>query len=126
MTDNELIDISEKAQSVAYAPYSGFKVGAALLTSEGKVFTGCNIENSSYGASVCAERTAVYKAVSEGYTDFSAIAVTSSGAGITFPCGICRQVLNEFSPDMRVILCEKGNEPVSFMLSGLLPNAFKL
>lgn len=126
MTDSELIKISQKAQYNAYAVYSGFKVGAALLCQDGKVFTGCNIENSSYGAANCAERTAVFKAVSEGYKKFKAIAITSSEGKLTFPCGICRQVLMEFSPEMKVILCENDRNPISYKLNELLPYAFKL
>ena len=95
MTDSELMTAAEKACGNAYAPYSKFKVGAALLTSDGRVFTGCNVENSSYGAGICAERTAAVKAVSEGAVKFSAIAIANGGGGLTYPCGICRQVLFE-------------------------------
>lgn len=110
----------------AYAPYSKFRVGAALLDDNGNIFTGCNIENASYGACCCAERTAVFKAVSEGSQNFKAIAIVNSGGGETFPCGICRQVLSEFSPDITVIL-EDGNGAVhSYTLSQLLPHSFKL
>ena len=126
MTDKELLTLSGKAREKAYAPYSDFKVGAALLCADGAVFTGCNIENGSYGATVCAERTAIFKAVSEGYDGFSAIAVTSSGGGLTYPCGICLQVLSEFAPDITVILREDGKEPVSHSLNELLPYSFKL
>lgn len=126
MTDKELIEISISAQEFAYAPYSEFKVGAALLCKDGSVYTGCNIENSTYGATNCAERTAVFKAVSEGKRDFSAIAITSSGGGLTFPCGICRQVLSEFSPEMRVILSDKDGNIKTFSLSELIPNSFRI
>lgn len=126
MTDKELIEIAEKAMENAYAPYSNFKVGAALLCSDGTVFTGCNIENASYGAANCAERTAVFKAVSEGRREFSAIAIVSSSGEETFPCGICRQVLAEFSPDIRVILQNKENIPVSYKFQDIMPYIFSL
>lgn len=126
MTDRELIEISKKAQEFAYAPHSKFKVGAALLCRDGSVYTGCNIENATYGATNCAERTAVFKAVSEGKRDFTAIAITSSGKDLTFPCGICRQVLSEFSPEIKVILEDENSELHTFMLSELLPHSFTL
>lgn len=110
----------------SYSPYSDFKVGAALLTVDGKLFTGCNIENATYGATNCAERTAIFKAVSEGYKDFAAIAIVSSGGGLTFPCGICRQVMAEFSPAMLVILEDENNRPAFYTLSELLPCSFTL
>lgn len=126
MTDRELIEISEKVQEFAYVPYSKFKVGAALLCRDGSVYTGCNIENATYGATNCAERTAVFKAVSEGKRDFTAIAITSSGKDLTFPCGICRQVLSEFSPEIKVILEDEKGELHTFMLPELLPHSFTL
>ncbi|MGN1305786.1 MAG: cytidine deaminase [Oscillospiraceae bacterium] len=126
MTDRELIKISKTAQQFAYAPYSKFKVGAALLCNDGSVFTGCNIENATYGATNCAERTAVFKAVSEGKRDFDSIAITSSGDGLTFPCGICRQVLAEFSPDIKIILEDENGEMHTFTLPELLPHSFSL
>lgn len=126
MTDRELIEISKKAQEFAYAPHSKFKVGAALLCRDGSVYTGCNIENATYGATNCAERTAVFKAVSEGKRDFTAIAITSSGKGLTFPCGICRQVLSEFAPEIKVILEDEKGELHTFMLPELLPHSFTL
>jgi len=105
-----LIQKALEAQKFAYAPFSKFYVGAAVLTESGKVFTGCNIENTSFGATNCAERTAIFKAVSEGETKFVAMAVTSSSQAYTFPCGICRQVISEFSPHMDIVLydAEKG------------------
>lgn len=126
MTDRELLEIAKKAMENAYAPYSHFKVGAALLCADGTVFSGCNIENASYGASNCAERTAVFNAVSEGYRDFSAIAIVSSGGGETFPCGICRQVLAEFAPNIRVVLSDKENNPVSCKFQEIMPYIFSL
>lgn len=126
MSDKELLAAADKAMENAYAPYSGFRVGAALLCADGKVFTGCNIENSSYGATNCAERTAVFKAVSEGCRDFAAIAIVSSGGGETYPCGICRQVLGEFSPAIRIILRDSGGAPVSYSFQELMPKFFSL
>lgn len=126
MTDKELLAAAYRAMEYAYAPYSGFKVGAALLCTDGTIFTGCNIENGSYGATNCAERTAIFKAVSEGKRDFSAIAVVSSGGGETYPCGICRQVMGEFSPDIRIILSGSDGEPVSYKFKELLPKFFSL
>lgn len=126
MTDKELIELSEKAKKNAYAPYSHFYVGAALLCADGTVYTGCNIENSTYGATNCAERTAVFKAVSEGHREFTAIAITSSGGGLTFPCGICRQVLAEFSPEIKIILKDKNGEISAFSIGELLPHSFSL
>lgn len=126
MTDKKLLEIADKAMENAYAPYSGFKVGAALLCADGTVFTGCNVENASYGASNCAERTAFFKAVSEGYRDFSAIAVVSSDGGETFPCGICRQVMAEFSPNIRIILRNLENNPSSYSFKEIMPYIFSL
>ncbi len=126
MTDKELLAAAENAMRNAYAPYSDFKVGAALLCADGTVFTGCNIENGSYGATNCAERTAVFKAVSEGHRDFSAIAIVSSGGGETYPCGICRQVIGEFAPHIRVVLQNNGGEPVSYRFEELMPKFFSL
>ena len=122
--NKELVDMAKKAMNYAYSPYSEFKVGAALKSSTGKVFLGCNIENSSYGATNCAERTAIFKAVSEGETEFEAIAIVSSSGKLTFPCGICRQVMSEFFDDDTKILLEENNEIKTFMLKDFLPNAF--
>ena len=91
MDNDILISYAKKAMGNAYAPYSGFSVGAALLSADGEVFTGCNVENSSFGATICAERCAVLKAVSEGCTSFTKIAIVSSSDDLTYPCGICRQ-----------------------------------
>ncbi len=123
MRDEELLEIADRAKENAYAPYSNFRVGAALLTREGKVFTGCNVENSSYGAAICAERSAVSHAVSCGFRDFDAIAIASSGEATVYPCGICRQVLHEFHPDMRVI-CQSEDGHETYRLSELMPKGF--
>ena len=127
VTDFELIKAAEAACEFAYAPYSEFKVGAAILTSDERVFTGCNVENSSYGAAICAERTAAVKAVSEGPVSFSAIAVVNSKGGLTYPCGICRQFLSEFAADdCRVILMDDDGHIVTHSFYELMPNCFKL
>ena len=122
ISDDELVAKAKEAMQFSYSPYSKFKVGAALLASDGRVFTGCNIENASYGATNCAERTAVFKAVSEGATEFSAIAVAAEKA-MPWPCAICRQVLNEFAPNIRVIVVW-GDERAESTLNDLLPHAF--
>ena len=123
LTDEELIALAKRAQENAYAPYSHFRVGAALLGRSGRVYTGCNVENASYGAAVCGERAAVYKAVSEGERDFTRIAVTGSSGEIVYPCGICLQVLAEFSPDIEVLL-GNGSEMRKYKLHELLPHPF--
>ena len=120
-----------EAAGNAYSPYSGFNVGAALLTSDGEVYTGCNIENASYGAALCAERVAVAKAVSDGKRDFSAVAVVGMKDGEisdASPCGICRQVLSEFgSADMKVlVVSDRIGNFNEYTLGELLPRSFKL
>jgi cytidine deaminase len=130
MTDRELVRLALDACENAYAPYSGCRVGAALLTPGGKVYTGCNIENSSFGATVCAERTALFKAVSEGEREFEKIAVAGikEGEDITFyPCGICRQVLSEFCGENFIIISAKSeNDYTANTLGELLKNSFSL
>ncbi len=123
MTYEDLVKMAYEATEHCYVPYSNFKVGAALLTEDGKVFTGCNIECASYGGTNCAERTAVFKAVSEGYKKYKAIAVVGGSHEYTYPCGICRQVLNEFAPDIDVILDNHGQLKV-INLRELLPYSF--
>lgn len=122
MNYNSLIAKAMKAREQAYAPYSHFTVGAALLGKSGRVYTGCNVENASYGLSICAERAAVFKAVSEGERDFKAIAVVTE-KGVT-PCGACRQVLMEFGEDMQVIVANESGEYRVLTLRELLPEAF--
>lgn len=126
MTNKELLSIADKAMEHAYAPYSKFKVGAALLCKDGTIFTGCNIENATYGATNCAERTAMFKAVSEGQREFEAIAIVSSDGGETFPCGICRQVMAEFAPKINVILRDEAGKEHIYPLMELLPKSFSL
>lgn len=122
----KLIECAIRARDFAYAPYSRFKVGAAILTREGKVFSGCNVENSSYGLTICAERVALFKAVSEGYRSFKAIAVVGDVSEFVPPCGACRQVLREFSSDMLVVMGNVSGDFVERKLEELLPLAFKL
>ncbi len=132
MTHEELVKKAYEAQSYSYCPYSGFQVGAALLTQNGKVYTGCNIENAAFSPTNCAERTAVFKAVSEGETQFQAIAIVGNKKdvpeeewGFCTPCGVCRQVLLEFvDPQKFEILLGKGKEIRKFTLSQLLPESF--
>lgn len=117
---------AEKARRKAYAPYSGFKVGAALLTSDKKVFTGCNVENASYGGTICAERTAILKAISEGgATPIQAIHVISSSSDPWPPCGMCLQVMSEFCEPTTIVMTsgQKGQEKM-FQLKDLLPESF--
>lgn len=128
MTDKELMVAANEARKFAYTPYSHFKVGAALLTKSGKLYTGCNIENSSYTPTVCAERTAVFKAVSEGESDFAVIAVVGgkeeNPLKFCSPCGVCRQVLAEFcGADFRILL---GNPEKfqSYTVDEILPFSF--
>jgi cytidine deaminase len=117
-----LIAEAMEARKKAHAPYSRFAVGAALLAKSGRVYTGCNVENASYGLSICAERTAVFKAISEGERDFEAIAVVTD-RGVT-PCGACRQVLMEFGEDIQVIVADGAGGYRVFGLQELLPEAF--
>ena len=121
-----LIAAAKHAAENAYAPYSKIKVGAAILCADGTIFTGCNVENSSYGASICAERSAAAKAVSEGRRDFTAIAVVSNLPGFTYPCGICRQFLSEFNPQMRVILQDQTGQITEKGLEEIFANSFLL
>lgn len=124
MTEKELVVLAKEAMKYAYSPYSKFKVGAAVLAKDGRVFTGCNVENASYGATNCAERTAIFKAVSEGYREFEAIAVVASSGDYASPCGICRQVLAEFMPDGKVILDSEEKGMVTYLVRELLPLGF--
>ena len=121
MTPEELLELADGARRNAYAPYSRCRVGAALLCADGAVYTGCNIENAAFGPTVCAERTAFFKAISEGKRDFSAIAIVGGDDSVPFPpCGVCRQVMGEFcSGDFRVHL--RG---VTLTLDDLLPHRF--
>ena len=132
MNEKELIIEAIEARKRAYTPYSHFKVGAALLTNSGEVIRGCNIENASYGATNCAERTAFFKAVSEEKKNFSAIAIVGgieseedTFSDYAYPCGICRQVMREFcKPDFKVIIAKSIDEYKVFTLDEILPNSF--
>lgn len=125
MEEREMVEIASKVKDYAYAPYSGFRVGAALLTENDKLYTGVNIENVTFGATNCAERTAVFKAVSEGNKKLKAIAVSSDSEDLTYPCGICRQVLTEFGEsDMKIICSNRNGDYKVFKLEELLPEAF--
>lgn len=124
ITVEQLVDQAYSAMEFAYVPYSKFQVGAALLGANDEVFTGCNVECASFGGTNCAERTALFKAVSVGVKDFKAIAIVSSGREMTFPCGICRQVLSEFGKDMRVFLATDRDKYYEFCLSELIPYCF--
>ena len=119
---DHLLKQAMEAREFAYAPYSNYKVGAALLTTNGKIYKGCNIENAAYSPSNCAERTAIFKAVSEGDLEFEALAIVTMDGGA--PCGICRQVMREFAPNLTIIFGDlEGNYQV-FALSDLLPQSF--
>ena len=126
MTDRELINIAVEASEKAYAPYSKFAVGAALECDDGTVFTGCNIENAAYGCTNCAERTAVFKAISEGKREFRRIAIFADSEDYCMPCGTCRQVLNEFAPTIEVLSVRSDGRYVSYSLKELLPKSFAL
>ena len=122
--DSELMDMAKEAMKSAYAPYSHFAVGAAVETDDGKVYCGCNIENSSYGATNCAERTAISKAVSEGYRRITRIAICDSNNSFAWPCGICRQVMSEFAVEDFYVILEDNGKISNFSLKELLPNSF--
>lgn len=120
----DLIDIAKKARENAVAQFSEFKVGAALETAGGEVFTGCNIENASYGLTMCAERVAIFKALSEGENAFTQIAVVADTDELTPPCGACRQIIWEFCGDVPVTLANLNGQSETFKMSELLPHAF--
>ena len=124
MTDRKLIDMATNAMENSYSPYSRFKVGAAVECADGAVFTGCNIENAAFGATMCAEAAAIASAVSAGNRTFKRIAITSEGGAYCFPCGACRQLLSEFSPDMEVLCARADGRYVSYPLATLLPMLF--
>lgn len=123
MVEDRLIQKALEAQKNAYVPYSVFPVGAALLTAEGEIFSGCNVENAAYGLTICAERSACVKAISEGKKDFIAIAIVGDQDNPTPPCGACRQFLYEFKPDLKIHLIGR-EEIITFDLRELLPEAF--
>ena len=128
MTDRELMQAAQDARKFSYTPYSHFRVGAALLTKTGKVYAGCNIENAAYSPTNCAERTAIFKAVSEGEREFAKIAIVGGKEGETAdfcaPCGVCRQVMAEFCPPDFPILLGTPEKFAEYTLSGVLPYSF--
>lgn len=123
MTKEELVEAAREARRGAYAPYSGFSVGAALLTTDGRVFTGCNVENVSFGLTLCAERVAVGSALAAGVMQFETIAIVSDSTEPVMPCGACRQVMAEFNSDLRIVSATTGGELIELTLGFLLPNA---
>jgi cytidine deaminase len=124
MTTDQLVEAALQARLNAFAPYSNYKVGAALLAGSGKVYTGCNVENATYGLSVCAERVALLKAISEGERRFTRIAVSSESEPPATPCGSCRQLLWEFAGDIEVILVNPQGHRATHQLKTLFPEAF--
>ncbi|WP_346916315.1 cytidine deaminase [Clostridium sp.] len=125
MDIKELVKLAIEAREKAYVPYSKFKVGAAIEMEDGSVFTGCNIENASYGATNCAERTAIFKAVSEGHSIMKKIAIVGDMSTYTAPCGICRQVIAEFAAkDIEIVLIKNQDEYIVKTLEEILPGAF--
>ncbi len=120
----KLVEAALAAREKAFAPFSGFKVGAALQTESGKIFTGCNIENASYGLTLCAERVAIFKAVSEGERDFTNLAVVADTDSLTPPCGACRQIIWEFCGDAEIILSNLDGKVEVMKMKELLPRAF--
>ena len=125
MTDRELINQAFSMHQFSYVPYSHFPVGAALLCADGTVFTGCNVENAAFGSTICAERTALLKAISEGHReDWVAIAIAGQGEDYCWPCGSCRQMLYEFAPGLKVLAARGDGEYQSTTLDQLFPNGF--
>ena len=125
MTDPQLVELAFTMLDRSYVPYSRFPVGAALLCADGTVFTGCNVENAAYGSTICAERTALVKAVSEGHRDdFVRLAVVGRGEDYCWPCGACRQMLYEFAPNLTVLVARGDGQFVTLPLKELLPHGF--
>lgn len=124
MDNTELVKKAREAMENAYVPYSHFRVGAALITEDDEVYTGCNIENASFGGTNCAERTAIFKAISDGKRKFKKIAIISDSNDYTYPCGICRQVLSEFCMNIEVVVANNKEEFKSYNFSEILPFAF--
>lgn len=124
--EDELLKIAKETRNWAYAPYSKFLVGAAIQTETGEIFSGCNVENVSYGLTVCAERIALWKAVSEGFRAFRTIAIVTEGAHPVPPCGACCQALAEFNPEIKIISTTLDGKQRTWKLSELFPNPFRL
>ena len=124
MTDQELVELAFTMLDRSYAPYSHFPVGDALEGDDGTIYTGCNVENAAYGSCICAERTALVKAVSEGCRSFRRLAVVGNSADYCWPCGACRQMLYEFAPDLEILAANKDHQFVKYTLRQLLPCGF--
>jgi len=124
MTDRKLISMATEAMANSYSPYSRFKVGAAIECADGSVFMGCNVENAAIGTTICAETAAVASAIAAGRSSFKRIAIISQANGYCFPCGSCRQLLNEFSPELEVLSVRADGRYVSYTLAALLPMPF--
>jgi cytidine deaminase len=124
MTPDPLVEAARLARERAFAPYSNFRVGAALEAADGRIVTGCNVESASYGLTVCAERVALVKAVSDGITAFKRVAVVTDADDLTPPCGACRQLLWEFAPDAEVILADLRGKRAVYRVAELLPHGF--
>lgn len=125
-TEKELVEAARQVRERAFAPFSNFKVGAALETESGKILTGCNVENASYGLTMCAERVAIFKAVSEGETNFTRLAVIADTEQLTPPCGACRQIIWEFCGDIPVTMSNLAGKTETVQMSELLPRAFDM
>lgn len=126
MTGRSLREVADEARAQAYAPYSGFRVGAALRAADGRVFPGANVENAAYGVGICAERSAVAAAITAGARSFEALALVSDGEAPAPPCGACRQVLAEFAPGLRVTSYGQNGEVAEWTVDELLPHQFRL
>lgn len=126
MRSEDLAGLARQAQETAYAPYSNYRVGAALLTVGGNVYTGANIENASYSLTICAERVAIFKAISAGEREFQALAISCSGKGQVTPCGACLQVLAEFAAGVKIITSDDQGDLKEYCLKEMLPYAFSL
>ena len=124
MTDKELVALATQMQQRSYVPYSHFPVGAVLECDDGTVYTGCNVENAAYPAGICAERNAIFHAVAEGHTRFRRIVIAGKSSDFCVPCGICRQVMREFSTDLEIICLNGAGEEQQFTLDQLLPHGF--
>ena len=124
MSEEELVELGFTMLQRSYVPYSHFPVGAALEGADGTVYTGCNVENAAYGSSICAERTALVKAVSEGCRSFRRLAVVGNGQDYCWPCGACRQMLYEFAPELEVLVANGDHSFVKYSLCALLPQGF--
>lgn len=124
--ERQLIELASRARERAYAPYSKFRVGAAFMDEQGQTFTGCNVENASYGLTVCAERVAIFSAVAQGSHAIRIMAIVTDGDDLGTPCGACRQVMHEFGPDAKIIVANDQNAYVVYHMSELLPHPFTL